>query len=617
MRKFLVFIIGFVAVISVEAQTNMKSEHRYNALKTVYLSDQQLQNFSIGQSVQGLSDSIIQHNSARLSSLLTYNTPIYFKENGRGMVSSPSFRGTTAAQTAVLWNGININSAFNGQTDFNIIDAGNYDNIQLRPGGGSLIYGSSAIGGTVHLNTVLNYTDTDQLDNYLQLQYGSYNTFEGHYRLKWSSQKWSLRLSMGRNSSDNDYKLQQREGRNKNGQYHNSTYNLGFGIRFNKRNELTLYSALFKGNRHFPIYYSSENKTRYKDFNTRNLIKWESRFGRFISKMSAAFLTEEYKYYPHLKNNKHSYGKVETFMGKYNLGYHPSANITIAGVLTHEHTNGQGSDIQKKSRDISSGSLLFKQQLTNNLRYQLGLRQEFTGTYESPFLYSLGIDYQLTPFYTIKLATSRNYRRPTFNDLFWTNSGNPDLNPERSNQVEWGNMFSYKNWKWTITGYFNAVKDMIHWVPESNGLFIPRNEERVQSYGLTLNFNWDKYWNQHHLKFNGSYAYTVSENRKDHQQLIYVPYQKATFSAAYSFDRFSVYSQWLYNGKVYTHADHNPLYILKGYFISNLGLSYKLGHKKHYKIGAKVQNLFNKAYQNVMPYEMPGIHYNFYITLNF
>jgi len=121
-------------------------------LQEVSISDLQLKKHSESQSVLKLSDSIIKNNKPSLTSLLNYNSLIYFKENGLGMVSSASFRGTTAQQTAVIWNGININSQLNGQTDFNTISTRNFNSISVRSGGGSAIYGSSAIGGSIHLN---------------------------------------------------------------------------------------------------------------------------------------------------------------------------------------------------------------------------------------------------------------------------------------------------------------------------------------------------------------------------------------------------------------------------------------------------------------------------------
>ena len=146
-------------------------------LDEVIISDTQLKDFSNTQSVQKLNDSVINRNASSLTSLLQYNTVIYFKENGLGMVSSPSFRGTTAQQTAVLWNGININSQLNGQTDFNVLNTRDFGSISVKAGGGSVAYGSSAIGGTIHLNNDLAFGD--RFANTLRLDYGSYNTL-GH-----------------------------------------------------------------------------------------------------------------------------------------------------------------------------------------------------------------------------------------------------------------------------------------------------------------------------------------------------------------------------------------------------------------------------------------------------
>ena len=92
-----------------------------NVLPEVVLSDAKLRNFSHGQVLGTINDSLLDNSSTSLTEVLRYNSLIYFRENGPGGVSSPSFRGTSAQQTAVVWNGININSQLNGQTDFNTI----------------------------------------------------------------------------------------------------------------------------------------------------------------------------------------------------------------------------------------------------------------------------------------------------------------------------------------------------------------------------------------------------------------------------------------------------------------------------------------------------------------
>ncbi len=89
-----------------------------------------------GYEVRVIPDSILKDNFESLGTLLQKQANFYFKQNGNGMVSSISLRGTSASQTGVYWNGIAINSALNGQTDFNTIQANSFDELEIRKGGG-------------------------------------------------------------------------------------------------------------------------------------------------------------------------------------------------------------------------------------------------------------------------------------------------------------------------------------------------------------------------------------------------------------------------------------------------------------------------------------------------
>ena len=273
------------------------------SLKEVIVSDSQLKNFSNTQSVSVLNDSIIAKNGASLTSLLNFNSVIYFKENGLGMVSSPSFRGTTAQQTAVIWNGININSQLNGQTDFNTITTRDFNSITVRSGGGSSIYGSSAIGGSIHLNNELTFKN--QFQNELFLSYGSFNTLQSNYKINFSNQKFATQISVSRNSSTNDYDyLGTKNQKNENGQFYNTSMNLSLGYRLNRFHTLKLYSQFFESERHFSGTLGAVSKSKYRDNNYRNLIEWNWFLGKVTSKLKVAFFGEHYDYFENaLKGN--------------------------------------------------------------------------------------------------------------------------------------------------------------------------------------------------------------------------------------------------------------------------------------------------------------------------
>jgi iron complex outermembrane receptor protein len=579
----------------------------------VVITDTQLKDFSTSQSVQQLKDSVIRRSQPSLTSLLRFNSVIYFKENGPGMVSSPSFRGTTAAQTAVIWNGININSQLNGQTDFNTITTHDFSNISVRTGGGSVIYGSSAIGGSIHLNNDLQYGN--HFTNEVKLDYGSFNTLGANYKLSAAYNSFSTNVSISRNSSDNDYEYPGFNMKNENGQYYNTSFNASFGYKIDDRNTLKLYSYAFDGERHFSGTRVAPSRSMYADFNTRNLFEWESQFSGFTSRLKAAYFTEEYKYFENYRNDAHTFGSVKTYLGRYDLTYDVTAAIKLNAIVDYTNSRGEGTDIDNSERRIGSGSLLFKHSVGNRFGYELGVRKEITNVYESPLLFSFGTSFKAADFYNIKLNASRNFRMPTFNDLYWTGSGNPDLNPETSYQAEIGNVFTYGNATLTVTGYYIKLDNMLRWVPGSGSAWSPENVLKANTYGAEALFSWHKTFGRSEFIVNGTYAYTESHKEGQSEQLIYVPYHKATASVAYSYKKLSAYYTHLFTGEVFTLSDNSSK--LDPYNVSNIGLEYHIQFLQGLDVGVQVLNLWQEEYENVVMRPMPGRNYNAYINFKF
>ncbi|MEO8239289.1 MAG: TonB-dependent receptor [Flavobacterium sp.] len=584
-------------------------------LKEVVVSDTNLKNFSNTQSVQRLSDSIINKNQASLTSLLNYNTVIYFKENGLGMTSSPSFRGTTSQQTVVVWNGININSQLLGQTDFNTISTRSFNSIDVKAGGGSVVYGSGAIGGTIHLNNDLKFIDTFKND--LQINYGDFNTLSIIYGITAATKRISFDASFTRNSSDNDFKFIGHEGRNTNGQYYNNVLDMAFGYKINTKNSIKFYSQIYDGERHFSLTSPNATKTKYQDYNTRNLLTWTSSFSKFNSNLKLAYITEHYNYFEDINRDGFTSGGVKSFIGKYDIDYELSSKIKISTILDYTKNNGIGSGIGKSSREIGGASILLKHILTEKWNYEISGRKEISDVYKSPILFSVGSRYDFSDFYQLKFNLSRNYRVPTFNDLYWEGSGNPDLNPESSYQAEIGNQFKYKNLRLTITGYAMKIKDMIRWLPNNSGNWSPVNTDKVSIYGAEALLGWQKNISKHTFDFSGTYAYTVSLDDNTDKQLFYVPYHKLTGSLSYYYKKLSAYYQIMYTGEIFTTSDNNPKYILDAYNVSNIGMDYNFSKKNICKIGFKAANLWNEKYEALPSRFMPGRNLSIYLNLNY
>lgn len=581
-------------------------------LNEVRISDTQLHRFSKSRTITTLNDSVIRKNASSLTSLLNYNSTIYFKENGLGMVSSPSFRGTTASQTAVIWNGININSQLNGQTDFNTIVGSNYNLVSIRAGGGSSIYGSGAIGGSIHLNNSIEFKN--QFTNQFFAQYGSFNTLNASYQLNASTEKFSSQFSIARNSSDNDYPYLETNLKNENGNFYNTSFNTVFGYKINPKNILRFYSQLYDGERHFSGTLAAPSKSKYTDVNSRNLLEYILTHNQFVSTVKMAYLSERYQYFEDKDQDFFSYGKSETALIKYDLLWKFSEKITFNSVLDLTHTKGFGSDLGSNQRSIFSGVVLMKHQLLDHFSYELNLRKEATSNYESPFLYALGLNYNASKFYRLKLNYSRNFRIPTFNDLYWQQGGNPDLKPESAHQFDFTQEVVLKNASLSVTGFYNSLTDLISWKPNENGLWQPINTEKVKTYGIEANFDFTfKIAQNHSVKWTTNYGYTVSQNQLTQKQLIYVPYHKLTSGLAYSYKKLTIFSNYLFNGEVFTSLDN--AYKLKEYTVVNAGIEYSL--LKQCGIGFRVLNAFNENYQSVAQRPFPGRNYTMNINFKF
>lgn len=605
MRKkiFTFCILATFKLVSAQSDTVQLNE--------VNLSDSHLLRFTETQSKTVISDSILQRNGLSATALLNFNSLVYLKENGAGMVASPSFRGTTASQTAVIWNGININSQFLGQMDFNTLNTTAFDNLVIKPGGGSIGYGSGAIGGSIHLNNEIRFNQG--LEHQIFGNYGSFNSYAFNLKSTYSNENLSLNLALGRAGSDNDYEILNTDRKNSNGQFYNNTLSVSAAYKFNRRNTLKFYGNLFDGKRHFAMAGVNSLQSKYDDYNTRSMIEWAYHSHHWTSNLKIVHLSEEFRYYPTLQTIDYDFGDADTWMAKYDLGV-KRKDFSLNAMLEFSHTEGIGSEIIWAKRQIASASLLWKHSVNPRFLYEASVRQEFTDSYNAPFLYSFGLKWQAAEFYQIKVNSSKNFRMPTFNDLFWPGSGNLHLKPETSVQAELSNQFKVGNFSLDLLGYFNSVRDLLQWIPSGN-LWTPENIGKVRIYGIESVLNYTKKWKNSHLELNASYAYTVSENEETGKQLMYVPFHKATASVGYSFKRISAYYQFMTNGEVFTDTQNQNR--LNAYSVSNLGLEYALGKNRHYKIGGQLLNLWNEDYQNVLNRPMPGRNYNVYLNLKF
>ena len=574
-------------------------------LQEVVVNDPFLKNHYNSQSQIQLTDSIIAKNNATLSNLLQFETPVYFKENGLGTVSSPSFRGTTASQTAVMWNGLNINSSINGQTDFSTINAKSYDGILIKPGGGSIAYGTGAIGGSIHLLDQLNYDNISQHN--IDIGYGSFSSYQTNYRFHYAKDNLVTNIGYARFQSDNDYKIDNYLHKNRNGKYYFNTIDANVGFKI-KAHELRFLSQFNFGKREFSLTDIYESPTMYENKDYRIMGQWIYNKSRWNSDFKLAYLHESNLYFPNRYVNNTQDLEVNNWIAKYYLKYKISDNQSISGFSENIYSKGNGTNISTSDRNTFGFGVIYNHKISNQLRYEASLRQDLSSVYNVPLIYAVGATYLPLDFYTIRFNFSKNYRVPTFNDLFWETGGNPDLKAENALQFELGNDFKFGEFHLQTNVFYNDIKDMIQWIPSSESSFWkPINQNHVKTYGAEVIGKYT--WNQ--LNFRGVYSYTESINQITKNTLIYIPRHQFHINANYNLKKWNIYSQNRWVDKVYTQTDNNKS--IPSYWTSNIGLGYKFNSILRTQL--TVNNIFNHAYQSVENRYMPGINYQLSINI--
>lgn len=583
-------------------------------IDTVKIFDNQLGRSGETQLVQQISSEDLTKNSGNLSELLRFQSAVYIKENGRGMTSSPSFRGTTAQQTAFVWNGININSMFLGQGDINNVGLLGYDNIGVKSGGGSVVYGSGAIGGSIHLNNELRYSRG--WENRCLLEAGSFATYAAMMKTSFSNEKFSFSASEIYNRSENNYEVPERHYISRSGQYHNTTVNIGTAYQIGRQNEIVWHSQRYNGLQHYPTTSESATKTMYETDNFRSLLGWNLRTSKLRNQLSAALITEEFRYFPDASKPAASGAQGNTYLFKndFDFAFDRIFSFNILSEWKQEKAEGFGSGIRNPRRYALSAAALLRTQLSDKFFVEGGLRKNKIEGISSPMQYSLGANYRPAAFYTLRVSASKNFRAPTFNDLYWSPGGNRGLKPETSYQAELGNELRFGNVSLKAVPYFIYVENLIQWVPSGLGYWSPVNVYRMRSFGVESQLSYKKAFGENLLGFFGGYTFTNSENLETRKKMTYVPVHKFFGTAQLTRGSFSLYIQGMFNGLTYTTTDESYEGALRPYFVLNSGVNFSI--LKYFTLGVKASNLTGQVYETVSYYAMPKRSFSGTFSIN-
>ena len=244
---------------------------------------------------------------------------------------------------------------------------------------------------------------------------------------------------------------------------------------------------------------------------------------------------------------------------------------------------------------------------------------------------SLSLSYRLFPHENLylRLMAKRIFRLPTFNELYFYHIGAADLRPERASQLNLGITWKsdkqgdLRKWNASATAdfYVNRVTDKIVAVPFNMFVWRISNLNRASILGTDLTTQIAcEIAHRHTLTFNGHYSLlramngTVKEAPDYHNQLPYTPLH--AFSATISWENPWVNLAATTSGqsKRWTTVDHAAGTRIDGFSVTDLSLWRTFQSK--YTLRLTLQNLFDRQYDIVTHYPMPGRSVQFQISIS-
>lgn len=624
-------------------------------------------------------DSTVLKESIALSmaDVLTFNSSIFVKSYGRATLSTVSFRGTSPSHTQVSWNGIRINNPMLGMTDFSMIPSYFIDDATLLHGTSSVNETGGGLGGSVRLSTQPANAEGFGMQ-YIQ-GIGSFKTSDEFLRLTYGDDHWQSSTRLVYSSSPNEFSYRNHDKKeniydedmtiigqyypkekNRSGSFKDMHFLQEVYYNTRKGDRFGLNAWYIQSNRELPMLttdYGNENdfENRQREETFRGVLSWDHLRENWKVSAKGGYVHTQMKYdYKRDAGNgvmtpmTRSRSKVDTFYGQSEAEYYIGKEwLFTANASVHQHfvesrdkniirqDGNQAIVGYSKGRVELSGAASAKWQPNERIGMSVVLREEMYGKSWTPLIPAFFIDGIVSERGNImlKASTSRNFRFPTLNDLYFLPGGNPNLKRESGWTYDIGMSFAVgKEDVYSLTGSVNwfdsHVKDWILWLPTTKGFFSPRNIKNVHAYGIECKSNFSVLLGKEcRLALNGTFSWTPSINEGEPmtaadqsigKQLPYVPEWSSNISGRLYWKKWSLLYKWCYYSKRHTMSSNDISLTgkLPEYYMSNLTLERGISLKGvELSLKGAVNNLFNEEYLSVLSRPMPRINFEFFIGI--
>lgn len=613
----------------------------------------------------------------QLSDALKYMSGVVVKDyGGTGGMKTISVRGLGAQHTGVAYDGIALTDCQTGQIDLGRISLDNVQNIRLTTGLDEAIFQPARLFSYSNLLNIrtLPSMPSKAITAKVAFTAGSYQLlapqlfFEHYIKSRKKDDRYLIwNLSAGLTSSKGDYPYLLHYGgaqdsvsheRRQNSDILAFTTEANLTVGIDNHQFLSTKGYYYDSDRGLPsatVFYNLNASQRLSNRNGFGQIRYTNYFTpRWYYSVGAKF-NYDYTHYidpdylndiGYLDNEYQQYeGYLTQTLGYKILELKNEKKVNLSAALSNDiiYNQLQANTMEyvDPERYTTLTSLSVK---CDNKQFVLVGNMLLTTVNNRSQGERLGKDYlHLSPAVsastllgkavTLRAFYKNIFRMPTFNDLYYREVGNLDLEPEKTHQWDLGAVLEPQRFaagkmivSASLDGYFNIVKDKIVAFPSHN-LFswTMLNYGKVWVAGAELNANYEyQFVKRYFLRLNGNVTYQKAVDRTDatgktfNHQIPYTPVWSGSASASLQLPWITLSYALIVCGDRYALGQNIPANLVEGYVDHSVTIGHLYDVKKC-KLGFKGEllNLANRHYEIIRNYPMQGFSWRLKVWVEF
>ena len=572
---------------------------------------------------------------------------------GIGGLKTVSVRSLGADHLAVLYDGVRINDAQNGQIDLGRLNLDNVQSITLFNGQSPEIclparsFASASVLSIMTIHPNLTVGKPSQI--LLGLKGGSFGLVNPY--LQWQqrlNKRWSFIINSYWEKASGQYKYKVKgDGSDTSSTRTNAAINAqeADGVLYYTKSDsdkFNLHVNFYNSDRGLPgavIFYNSVSNQRFWNRDIFVQSGYERLWKSSLHLLINAKLSQDYTRYtdPDYLNGQggldERYSQTEFYLSEA-LSYHLTSNWEVSYANDISFT---GLDANLYNYAYPTRFTLLNVLASNfniaKWRFQGNLLHTFINEWvkmgrsapsRSIFSPVLMATYQpfRNPDFQIRAFYKYIFRNPTFDEQYYfAVNGARNIKPEFAKQYNAGITYrkaltSFLDYiTLTIDGYYNNVTDKIVALPNQNPVIssiinLGKVDIAGVDVGLKMQTKTTEGW-RGSLSMNYTYqdAIDVTDPRSSfyRQQIPYTPKNTLTLNGGIDYKHFGLYYNQVLSSSRYYLSNNDPENLVDGYSVSDVSLIYKfLAGNKPTTLSAHVDNLFNENYVIVRSFPMPG-----------